>query len=93
MEKKIVVRSPLRVGNKVLIRTVTNYVVGKIALVTKDEIVLTEASWIADTGRFHDALKNGTLNEIEPYIGPVAIGRGAIVDACNWDHPLPVAQK
>ena len=35
--------SPIRVGNSVLIRSVTHYYTGKIALVTKDEIVLTDA--------------------------------------------------
>ena len=93
MGKKVSIQSPLRVGNKVLIRTVTNYVVGMIVIRTKDEIVLTDASWVADTGRFGDALKNGTLNEVEPYVGPVSVGCGAIVDACNWTHGLPSGQK
>lgn len=91
--KKPSIQSPLRVGNKVLIRTVTNYVIGKIVLRTKDEIVLIEASWVADTGRFSDALKTGALNEVEPYVGPVSVGCGAIVDVCNWAHDLPTDRK
>src|SRR5688500_273323 len=41
---------------KVLIRTVTHYHVGRVVDVTGDWIVLDEASWVASTGRFSSAL-------------------------------------
>jgi hypothetical protein len=85
--------SPLSVGKPVLVRTVTLYYTGRVALVKASEVVLSEAAWIADTGRFHNALRDGTLNEVEPFIGPVSINRGAIVDVTEWKHPLPKAQK
>lgn len=86
-------KSPLAVGNKVFIRAVTNYYTGKIISIDKDEVVLENAAWIADTGRFHDALKNGTFNEVEPFIGLVCVGRGAICDVTLWTHDLPAVQK
>lgn len=88
-------QNALQVGNKVFIRAVTNYVTGKVIEVCKDEIVLVDAAWIADTGRFSNALKSGAslFNEIEPYPLPVTIGRGAIVDATHWPHDLPREQK
>jgi len=87
------VKSPLRIGNKVLIRTVTHYHVGRIVLLAADEVVLEDAAWIADTGRLHTALTMGTLDEVEPYPNLVSVGRGAIVDVTDWTHKLPLAQK
>lgn len=82
------------VGEKYLIRTVTMIQVGELVSVHSQELVLSHASWVADTGRFYDALKTGELSEIEPFTGSrIVIGRGAIVDAVVWDHPLPTEQK
>jgi len=83
------VLNPIRVGNAVLIRTVTHYHTGRIAQITPTEIVLTNAAWVASTGRFNAALVNGTLEEVEPFPGPVAVNRGAIVDVTDWTHKLP----
>ena len=80
-------------GEKYLIRTVTMMYTGKLARVTKHDILLTDAAWIADSGRYADALKKGTLNEIEPYPNEVAVSRAAIVDFAIWSHDLPREQK
>jgi hypothetical protein len=89
--------SPLRKGNNVFIRTVTHYYTGKVIDVTDDEIVLGEAAWIADTGRFSQALAEGTMNEVEPYPdktgGLVAIARGCLIDCAPWIHKLPRKSK
>jgi len=87
------IMSPLSVGKAVLIRTVTHYFTGRIVLVEASEIVLTEAAWIADTGRFHNALRDGSLNEVEPFVGPVSLNRAAVIDITEWKHPLPKRQK
>lgn len=84
--------SPYKIGQSYLIRTVTMYYTGRIVRVTPKELILEDAAWIADTGRFSEALKNGTLNEIEP-VGEIIIGRGAVIDASKWNHPLPKDQK
>lgn len=86
-------KSPLQIGNKVFIRTVTNYYTGQVVDITADEVVLEKAAWIADTGRFSEALKTGTLNEVEPFPGAVSLGRGSIVDTTIWSHELPVTVK
>jgi hypothetical protein len=85
--------SPLTIGKSVLIRTVTHYFTGRVALVKNGEVVLTEAAWIADTGRFHNALRDGILNEVEPFPGPVSVNRAAIIDVTAWTHKLPREQK
>ena len=85
---------PWVVGKAYLIRTVTMIQTGRLVAVYDKELVLEEAAWVADTGRFNDALSKGTLNEIEPFPdGPVIVGRGAICDAAIWSHPLPRKQK
>lgn len=80
---------PYTTGKNYLIRTVTHYYTGTLVGVYKDELVLKDAAWIADTGRFNEALAKGTLSEVEPIPHEVIIGRGSIVDANLWVHLLP----
>lgn len=84
---------PYKIGQSYLIRTVTHYHTGRLVAVHAGELVLDDAAWIADCGRYHDALAQGTLTEVEPIIGPCVVNRGAIVDAVEWRHDLPSQQK
>ena len=72
-------------------------IVGELKEVGKKELLFTKASWVADTGRFHDALKSGltaqSSAEIEPFVDDVIVGRNAIVDATIYRHDLPTQQK
>lgn len=82
---------PYEVGEKVLIRLVTTYVCGRIIGVYSDTLVLDQASWIPDTGRFSDALEKATFNEVEPARNGkkgrrARVGRGAIVDVWDLDE-------
>lgn len=83
----------MHAGESVLIRTVTFYYTGKIIAITASDIVLSEAAWIPDTGRYADALKTGKLNEVEPFPDSVIIPRGGIIDIAPWAHALPREQK
>ncbi len=85
--------NPFKIGENYLIRTVTMIVLGKLESVYDSELVLSSASWVADTGRFYDALKTGKLNEVEPFTDDVIVGRSAIIDATIWTHKLPRDQK
>ena len=70
------------VGKPYLIRTVTMIDTGTLVAVTQQEIILRDASWIADTGRFSAALESSEYSEVEPFPdGFVAIGRGSIIEA------------
>lgn len=85
-----------KVGKNYFIRTVTLHFTGKLVKVTPQELVLVDAAWIADTGRFSNFVK-GDLRisvEIEPFPDKqrVIIGRGALIDAIEWNHPLPREQ-
>ena len=89
----VIAASPYRIGDKVFIRTVTYHYTGRIAAIYAGEIVLDDAAWIADSGRFGTALATGELSEVEPYPGSVTLSRGAIVDVSPWAHPLPRVAK
>ena len=84
---------PWKIGEKYLIRTVTNYLTGRLVWVGEQELVMEDAAWIADTGRFSDAINKGTLGEVEPIGTPVIVGRGSIVDAEQWSFDLPKERK
>ena len=87
----------MKIGEKLFIRTVTYHLVGEI-----EEIVdvvggtvfwkLKDASWVADSGRFMQAIKDGKLNEVEP-VGTAFVNVAAITDAFPWAHDLPSKQK
>lgn len=87
---------PYKIGKPYLIRTVTMTLSGRLKSVGDKELVLEEAAWIADTGRFSNALLDmSVLSEIEPFpAGDVIIGRGSIIDAVipSWDK-LPTVKK
>lgn len=84
---------PYTIGENYIIRTVTMIQLGRLEWVGDKELVLSSASWVADTGRFHDALKTGKLNEVEPFTNDVIVGRGSIIDASIWTHKLPKEQQ
>jgi len=80
------------VGNKVFIRTVTYHLTGKIEKIVGNFLVLENAAWIADSGRFMTAIKDGVLSEVEP-VGTAFVSISAIVDMFPWKHKLPDTQK
>lgn len=82
-------KGPWQIGTNYFIRTVTHHYTGRLEAVYAKELVLSECAWIADDGRFHNALARGELNEVEPMLGNVIIGRGSIIDASVWAHKLP----
>ena len=80
---------PFVVGNNYLIRTVTMTLTGKVLGSIGQFLILSDSAWIADSGRFNEAIKSGKLNEVEPTIGNVFVGLSTIIDAYAWIHPLP----
>jgi hypothetical protein len=80
------------IGSKLFIRTVTYHLVGKVVAVSGTLIELSDASWVADSGRFMNAIKDGTLQEVEP-VGRCWVNANAITDIFPWPHVLPRSQK
>ena len=84
------------IGDTWFIRTVTYHLVGKLKAVTAQELVLEGGTvmWIADDGRFTDAISKGIFNETEIYGDQdVIVGRGSIVDATRLKVNIKVVQK
>ena len=83
------------VGGNYFIRTVTHHFTGRLVLVTPQELWIEDAAWIADSGRFAQAIESGVFAEVEPYPSGkrIAIGRGALIDAHKIDSSLPRSQK
>lgn len=88
-----VIDTHFQVGKSYFIRTVTMHHIGRLKSINKNELLLEKAVWVADSGRFHNALKDGDLNEVEPFVNDIIVPRGCIIDATVWDHELPTQQK
>ena len=88
---------PFQIGKNYFIRTVTMSHVGKLEAVYDDMLVLSSASWIADSGRLSDAMNSGleslSSSEIEPFVNDLIVARGALVDMTIYNFPLPTKKK
>ncbi len=86
----------LEPGLVYFIRTVTHYFTGRLVWVGEQELVIEDACWIADTGRFNEFLKDkNKANETEPFPegSQVIIGRGSIIDMTEYKPSLILAVK
>lgn len=66
------------VGDKVLIETPTKYWSGLVLYCNPTAIRLTDAAWVANTGRFEHAIATGNFDEVEP-CGTVTVACGAVM--------------
>lgn len=80
------------IGEKFFFRTVTYHLTGRVKKVIGSILELEHAAWIADSGRFMQAIKDGVLNEVEP-VGRAFININSLVDFFPWKHSLPDKQK
>lgn len=87
------VELPFQIGKPYFIRTVTYFCTGRVKDIVGQFLVLDEAAWIADTGRFSDALAKGVMSEVEPIEGEMFVNTNSITDAFPWGHKLPREQK
>jgi hypothetical protein len=81
------------VGRKYFIRTVTHYHTGKLVAIDGDFLILSDAAWIADTGRFYNFLcGENEANEVEPIPGKLIVNKASIIDATEIEK-LPCNQR
>ena len=80
------------IGKKLFIRAIPFHWVGKVKGRIGDFLELENASWVADSGRFMQAIKDGNLHEVEP-VGQAFVNIKAISDFIPWNHDLPKEQK
>jgi hypothetical protein len=83
------------IGQKYLIRTVTMILVGECVADYADAVGLKRASWIADTGRYQQAVATGVFSEVELYPADkeVFVFKGGIIDGFSADFELPSSQR
>ena len=86
-------KSPFVIGNKYFIRSVTFHNVGRVKDIVGGFVILENASWIADSGRFNEMLQTGEFNEVEPFKNDVFVNIAGIVDATLFEHELPDGPK
>jgi hypothetical protein len=85
--------SMYKLGATLFVRTVTYHYTGRVSYLSDKELVLSDAAWVASSGRFAEALSTGNLSEVEPYPGACSINRDVIVDCSPWNHKLPRSTK
>lgn len=83
---------PFDVGKAYFIRTATYHLTGRVRAIAGGFLILDDAAWIADSGRFMQALRDGKLAEVEP-TGEAIVNIFAITDAFPWKHALPTEQR
>ena len=79
------------IGKQFFFRTVTYHLIGKVVKRMGSFLQLETASWVADSGRFMSAIKEGTLNEVEP-VGQAFLNLASVTDFFPWKHDLPTKQ-
>ena len=85
---------PFVVRKPYFIRTITHHYTGRLEKIIGKFLVLREAAWIADDGRFSNALGSGEFEEVEPYPDvQVFLNTETILDAIEFEHELPKVQK
>ena len=80
------------VGKQWFFRTVTYHMVGKAVKLCGKFIQLENASWIADSGRFSQAVKSGDFDEVEP-AGICFVNLDTVTDFFPANYKLPDKQK
>lgn len=91
-EKKEITSYKDMIGGKWFFRTVTHYVLGRVTKQIGPFFELEEGSWIPDTGRLTNFLKNGELDEVEP-TGQHYINIESVVDFFRYEYDLPKKQQ
>mgnify|MGYP003629820783 CR=1 FL=1 len=80
------------IGCNYFFRTVTYHTVGKVVGVYNNFIKIEDSSFIPDTPRFMNFIKDGDLDEVEP-TGTCWINIDSVTDFFPWKHALPSVQK
>ena len=81
------------VGKCYFFRTVSYHLVGRVKRIAFGEFLeLENSSWVADSGRFMQAIKHGALKEVEP-VGDAFLNLSSVTDFFPWKHELPRDQK
>lgn len=84
---------PVVVNEKNLfVRTVTYHTLGRLERIENGFLILSNSSWVADTGRFGKFITEGISSDAQiEYTGKtIFINMASIVDIYEWEHDLPI---
>jgi len=87
------------IGRCFLFRTASYHILGRVKRVadvcgTNFFELETGSSWVADSGRFSEAMNNGSLCEVEVIKKPNhLVNPAACSDILEWHHELPTETK
>ena len=88
---------PFEVGKQYLFRTIGYHWLGRVQSVRGRFLILEDASWVADTGRYSEALagKIGELSssELEPSPRPVILNMDHVTDSVEYPFQIPRGVK
>jgi hypothetical protein len=84
---------PYEIGKAYYFRTVTHHQIGRVKKIVGKTIILEDAAWIADSGRWQQAIEKGELSEVEPVTVEVYVNSESLIDVYEWRHALPRVQK
>lgn len=87
---------PYRIGQNYLFCYVTRYYTGKLLRVLEKELVIVDAAWIADTGRWANFVATGDATDIEPYPDGMEViipREGMASNPISWPLPRNVVGK
>ena len=93
------IKKAFEIGDKYFIRTCTYHYTCEIYGETDDGfLLLKDCAWVADSGRFSNAIKEGVeiqeCSEIEPLDGLIIrLNKNCIESAIPYNHDLPNKQK
>ncbi len=76
------------VGTRVFIRTVAYYYLGEVTEVSEDSVMLKDAYWIPNTGKFGNFLMEGKPELKEKYPMPVTLNSRLFTDWVVWPHDI-----
>ena len=88
-------RIPFKVGQSVVIRSVTFHHLGRIKEFSGSYVILEKASWLAESGvQFGKMMEKGIGGETElEFVGDAAVNCSSVVDVFLWKHDLPTTSQ
>lgn len=80
------------IGKAWFFRTVTYHMIGRVVKLIGTFAFMENAIWVADSGRFMQAIKEGKLNEYEE-VGDWFVNLSTVTDFGLWMFDIPKGQK
>ena len=84
---------PFVIGKKYFVRTLSYHFTGKLKEKMGDFLMFEDSAWIADSGRFMQAIETGKMDEVEPInCDKHGVNKATIVDFMEVSWELPNKQ-